>query len=156
MKWETESPMSDTPGRFTPRGLIPRRDWLARVWYPREIYSPGFDTPWKLTPRGLILRTDSPGSDTPGRLTPGLWYSGETDSPGSETPGRLTHQGLILWGDWLPKVWYSWEIDSPGNQIPGRFRKFNYLGEKYFNPWWPRGIRSMKKSEGRKSRWTSL
>ena len=59
---------------------------------------------------------------------------------------------MIPRGVWLAGVWY------PGSQIFGLKiritpRILNQI-QKYFNPFNPRLVRMMKKTEGRKSRWT--
>ena len=82
-----DSPRYATPGRFdesfgsmTPRGMIPRQDWLCAVWYPGELDLPGYHTPgshiWRVFYwlAGVwyhskwiknVPKLDSPGYDTP-------------------------------------------------------------------------------------------
>ena len=75
----------------------------------------------------------------------------------------LTQRSMILRGDWLSAVWYCGETDLVQYDTAGRFlrtiqttqRNLNQ-NRKYFNPvsQWPRLVRMMKKTGGRKSRWT--
>ena len=107
--------------------MIPRGDWLARVWYPGEscfggfcIDSPRYDTPGRKTRQSIIPRGD---------WLAGVWF-----------PGRLTRQGITPRGDWT--IW-----------ITRRILKQNW---KHFNPMvsGPERFKLWKKTGGRKSRST--
>ena len=90
-----------------------------------------------MTPRSMILW---------GNWLFAVWYCGEIDSAQYDTVERLTQCSMILWGDWLSSVSYPGEMWITRQKLN---KIFFYTIDQ-----WPRLVPMIKKSGGRKSRWT--